>query len=427
MKKAYDFNKFARGKLSDVYKPYTLAEAFKPGEDGMPSIPTVCVISVTGDITIVHRCVTKHYIKSPDAMVRYFMYLDKISDNTLKYIVRFVKAFLLTDIPKDFSDVDPESCTQIFLLTFLMMKYNEGKNLRCDDRLNKITFSVTDRSEDNILSYVKNDTVSFLTMLAKDDHKVCFDAVMSSLNNCLLSVDTTRAEMNRVKSLARYFLITMAMEYVREEQSEYKKDALVLLKLLKEQLTECDFKVVSKLLAEKDCLAKENAELKEKMTKLEESDNKIIDELQQENLKLINLNATYERKLAKARYTMPAKTADSINVAEDDEADINDEKVISDNELAKYNITVVATKDRVKKAPWFKLADVKPSQTSPERIAGSDLVIICTSFISHHIFHRVREYCKRYNIKYIYNPDQIINQDRMIESIRQSAITGLGL
>ena len=199
-----------------------------------------------------------------------------------------------------------------------------------------------------------------------------------------------------------------------------------MLDISKEQITECDIKAVNKLSVEKRRLVKENAELKEKIAKLEKSD-KVIDELQQENLKLVNLNAAYERKLAKARYTVPVKTADSINVAEDDEADINDEKVISDNELAKYNITVVATKDRVKKASWFKLADVTSSQTSLERIAGSDLVIICISFISHHIFHRVREYCKRYNIKYIYNPDQIINQDRMIESIRQSAITGLGL
>lgn len=426
MKKAYDFNKFAKGKLSEVYKPYTLAEAFKPGEDGMPSIPTVCVLSIVRDMTVIHRCVTKHYIKSPDAMVRYFMYLDKISDNTLKYIVRFVKAFVLTDIPKDFSDVEPELCTQIFLLTFLMMKYNEGKNLKCDERLNKITFNVTAKSEDNILSYVKNDTVSFLTMLAEDDPKICFNAVMSSLNNCLLSVDTTRAEMNRVKSLARYFLVTMAMEYVREELVGEEKDALSVLGILKEQITKYDTKAVDKLSNEKDCLAKENAELKERIAKLEKSD-KVIDELQQENLKLVNLNAAYERKLVKARYTMPVKTANSINVAEDDDTDINDEKAISDNDLAKYNITVVATKDRVRKASWFKLADVAPAQTSPERIAGSDLVIICTSFISHPIFYRVREYCKRYNIKYIYNPDQIINQDRMIESIRQSAITGLGL
>lgn len=426
MKKAYDFNKFARGKLGEVYKPYTLAEAFKPGEDGMPSIPTVCVLSITSDIAIIHRCVTKHYIKSPDAIVRYFMYLDKISDNTLKYIVRFVKAFLLTDIPKDFSDVEPESCTQIFLLTFLMMKYNEGKNLKCDERLNKITFKVTDKSEDNILSYVKSDTVSFLTMLAEDDSKVCFDAVMSSLNNCLLSVDTTRAEMNRIKNLARYFLITMAMEYTREEVVGDAKDALAVLGILKKQITKYDTKAVDKLSGEKDYLVKENAELKEKIAKLEKSD-KVIDELQQENLKLVNLNVAYERKLAKARYTMPVKTADSINVAEYNETAANGEKVISDNDLAKYNITVVATKDRVKKASWFKLADVAPAQTSPERIAGSDLVIICTSFISHPIFYRVREYCKRYNIKYIYNPDQIINQDRMIESIRQSAIIGLGL
>lgn len=426
MKKAYDFNKFARGKLGEVYKPYTLAEAFKPGEDGMPSIPTVCVLSITSDMAIIHRCVTKHYIKSPDAIVRYFMYLDKISDNTLKYIVRFVKAFLLTDIPKDFSDVEPESCTQIFLLTFLMMKYNEGKNLKCDERLNKITFKVTDKSEDNILSYVKSDTVSFLTMLAEDDSKVCFDAVMSSLNNCLLSVDTTRAEMNRIKNLARYFLITMAMEYTREEVVGDAKDALAVLGILKKQITKYDTKAVDKLSDEKDCLVRENAELKEKIAKLEKSD-KVIDELQQENLKLVNLNAAYERKLAKARYTAPVKAVDSINVEEDNETDTNGEKVISDNELAKYNITVVATKDRVKKASWFRLADVAPAQISPERIAGSDLVIICTSFISHPIFYRVRDYCKRYNIKYIYNPDQIINQDRMIESIRQSVIAGLGL
>ena len=425
MKKAYDFNKFARGKLSEVYKPYTLVEAFKPGEDGMPSIPTVCVLSIISDMTIIHRCVTKHYIKSPDAMVRYFMCLDKISDNTLKYIVRFVKAFLLTDIPKDFSKVKPELCTQIFLLTFLMMKYNEGQNLKCDERLNKITFKVDDKSEDNILSYVKNDTVSFLTMLAEDDPKVCFNAVMSSLNNCLLAVDTTRAEMNRIKNLARYFLLAIAVATAREEQSEHVKYTLELLELLKEQLRECDTKSVNKLLARKDRLVKENAVLKEKIAKLEKSD-KVIDELQQENLKLVNLNAAYERKLAKARSTMPAKMADLIDVAEDD-GYTKDEKVISDNDLAKYNITVVATKDRVKKASWFKLADVAPTQTSPERIAGSDLVIICTSFISHPIFYRVREYCKRYNIKYIYNPDQIINQDRMIESIRQSAIIGLGL
>lgn len=424
MKKAYDFNKFARGKLNDVYKPYTLAEAFKSGEDGMPSIPTVCVLSIANDMPVIHRCVTKHYIKSPADMTRYFMYLDKISDNTLKYIVRFVKAFLFTDIPKDFSDVKPELCTQIFLLTFLMMKYNEGKNLKCDERLNKITLKVTDKSEDNILSYVKNDTVSFLTVLAEDDSKICFNAVMSSLNNCLLSVDTTRAEMNRIKSLSRYFLITMAMEYTREEVVGDAKDALAVLGILKEQITKYDTKAVDKLSGEIAYLVKENAELKEKIAKLKESD-KIIDELQQENLKLISLNAAYERKLAKARSTMPVKTADSINVAEDN--DTNDEKVISDDELAKYSIIVVATKDRIKKESWFKLADVTPAQTSPERIAGSDLVIICTSFISHPIFYRVREYCKRYNIKYIYNPDQIINQDRMIESIRQSAITGLGL
>lgn len=278
MKKAYDFNKFARGKLSEVYKPCTLAEAFKPGDDGMPSIPTVCVLSIACDMTIVHRCVTKYYIKSPDAIVRYLMYLDKISDNTLKYIVRFVKVFLLTDIPKDFSDVKPELCTQIFLLTFLMMKYNEGKNLKCDDRLNKITFNVTDRSEDNILSYVKTDTVAFLTVLAKDDPKICFDAVMSSFNNCLLAVDPTRAEMSRVKGLARYFLIALAIEHAKEEKAGDTKAALELLDILKEQITECDIKAVNKLSVEKGRLVKENAELKEKIAKLEKSD-KVIDEL----------------------------------------------------------------------------------------------------------------------------------------------------
>ena len=72
-------------------------------------------------------------------------------------------------------------------------------------------------------------------------------------------------------------------------------------------------------------------------------------------------------------------------------------------------------------------ADVTASHTSSERIAGADLVVICTSYISHSIFYRVRDYCNRYNIKYIYNPDQIINQDRMIESIKQSASRGLGL
>lgn len=424
MKRAYNFDSFAKSKLNDVYKAYKLPEAFKPGEDGMPSIPTVCMLSVTDNIAVVDECVTHRYTKSPDAIARYFMYLDKISDNTLKYIVRFIKVFMFTDVPKDFSDVELKLCAQIFLLTFLMMKYNEGKNLKCDEKLNEVAIEVDRTSEDSLITYLKKDNIAYLTMLATEDPKICFNIIMTRFNNCLLDVDVTRAEMYRVKSLARYFLLAVAMAKAKEENI---REARIILNTARKRLARYENTDIDKLLAEKEYLKKENVELKEKIVKFEDS-SKLISELQEENLKLINLNAAYERKLSKAR---SATSVNVIHSTNDDSVDkdgaVNEEKVISDDELAKYNICVVATKDRVKKASWFKLADVAPSQTSPERIAGSDLVIICTSFISHPIFYRVREYCKRYNINYIYNPDQIINQDRMIESIRQSAIRGLGL
>ena len=55
-------------------------------------------------------------------------------------------------------------------------------------------------------------------MIASEDPKVCFNAAMLSLNQCLLDADVTRAEMYRIKSLARYYLLVVSMLKTRKER-----------------------------------------------------------------------------------------------------------------------------------------------------------------------------------------------------------------